>query len=1055
MKSPIDVAFSRNRVTTLLLVMILLFGSFAYWQVPRESAPDVPIPIFHVSVAYPGVSPSDAERLILRPLETELQSIEGLDELRSLAAQGYASLTLEFDAGFDPDRAESDVRQAVDTAKPDLPAEAEEPVVQEVNIALFPIITVMLSGPLAERSLIDIAEDLQDRLERLPDVLEAEIGGARTEVLEILIDPSALETYRVPLDRLLATIERNNQLVTAGEIDNRAGKITLEVPGVIENVEDVRSVPVSASGDAVVTLGDVAVVRRTFEDPDGYARLDGQPALALEVKKRIGANIIETIGKVKSVVEEVKAEMPSSVEVTYLQDQSKEVRSTLGDLQNNVVMAVLLVMIVTVVTLGWRNSLLVGLSIPGSFLAGIIVIWWLGYTLNIIVLFSLILVLGMLVDAAVVTTELADRRMAAGDAPRKAYQAAAKRMAWPMISATATTLCVFFPLLFWTGVVGEFMKFLPITVIAVLIASLAMGLIFLPVLGSLIGRREQRQEKEKKALAAAESGDLKDLDPVTSTYAGALRTLLKVPGLSLLAVLGLLVATTVTYVYLGRGVEFFPDIEPRFVQVTIKARDNLSIHEMDDRVREVEEAILGTEGIEHIYSRTVDGRSGGLRQSSSDTIGTLQLDLLEWDQRRRADEIIAEVRERTRAITGIRVSVTEQEQGPGQGKPIQLRLTGSDLEGLQESAGTIRQLMDEAGGIKDIENNLPVPGVKWLVRVDNENAARFGADVATLGRAVQLVTQGLKLAEYRPADVEEAVDIRVRFPAGERTLDQLSRLSIPTDRGQVPITNFVEIEAGERTGIIHRFNSERSVTISADVADDALPATKIEELDAAIGRSGLSPGIAHEFVGQQEEMNEARNFLLQAFIAAVALMFIVLVAQLNNIYQALVVMSAIVFSIAGVLVGLLLTGRPFGIVMGSLGVISLAGIVVNNNIVLIDAYNEMLKKGHEPFEAALRSGAQRLRPVFLTAINDVLGLFPLVLGLNFDLINRQVQYGAPSTQYWTELATTVAGGLAFATFLTLMLTPCMLLLGHRTHQWLRRRVFSRLPGKKRHAEAAL
>ncbi|MFC6658361.1 efflux RND transporter permease subunit [Roseibium salinum] len=1002
------------------------------------------MPIIYVSVAYPGVSPEDAERLILRPLETELQSVEGVDELKAVAAQGYASVTVEFTAGFDADQAERDVRQAVDTASAELPEGAEEPVVQEVNVALFPVITVMLSGPLTERALIDVAEGLQTRLERLADVLEVDIGGARTEMLEILVDPTALETYAVPLDQLLATISRNNQLVTAGAIDSGAGKITLEVPGVIEDINDVSAIPVKASGSTVVTLGDVAVVRRSFEDPTGFARLDGEPAVALEVKKRIGANIIETTNEIRNVLEGEQDRMPESVRVTYLQDQSQEVRSTLGDLQNNVVMAVLLVMMVTVVTLGWRNSLLVGLSIPGSFLAGIIVLSWLGYTLNIVVLFSLILVLGMLVDAAVVTTELADRRLAGGYSPREAYRSAAKRMSWPMISATLTTLCVFFPLLFWTGVVGEFMKFLPITVIGILIASLAMGLIFIPVLGSLIGRRKPRQETEEKALSAAESGDLEDLDRVTSVYVSALRSLLAHPVLTLLAVLAFLILTIVAYGTFGRGVEFFPEIEPRFVQVTIKSRDNLSIYEMDERVAQVEEAILGTEGIEHIYSRTIDATSGGgAGQTSADTIGTLQLDLLEWDQRRKASEIMAEVRERTAGITGVRISTTEQEMGPGQGKPIELRLTGSGLPELEEAAARVRQMMADIGGFTDVEDDTPVPGVKWQIRVDREKAARFGADVATLGQAVQLVTQGLKLAEYRPGDVEEAVDIRVRFPADERTLDQLSRLSIPTDRGQIPITNFVEIEPSERTGIINRHNAQRTVTIRSGVVPDALPANKTEDLRQALHSAELPAGVSWRFVGQQEEIDEAGRFLLGAFLTAIALMSVVLVAQLNSIYQALVVMSAIVFSITGVLLGLLVTNRPYGIVMGSLGVISLAGIVVNNNIVLIDSFNEMRAKGFDTFEAALRSGAQRLRPVFLTAINDILGLMPLVLGLNVDLINRQIQRGAPSTQYWIELSTTVAGGLAFATFLTLMLTPCMLLIGHRTSDWVGKRFRNR------------
>ncbi|QLF71833.1 efflux RND transporter permease subunit (plasmid) [Peteryoungia desertarenae] len=1034
MKGLIDLAFRRSRVVTMIFFLTLVAGVYAYVSIPKESAPDVPIPIIYVSVVYPGISPEDSERLLVRPLEQELQSIEGIDEMRAIAAQGYASMTLEFAAGFDADQAEEDVRQAVETAKAELPAEAEEPVVQEVNVALFPVLTVTLSGPISERALIEIAKTFQDRIEALPSVLEAEIGGARSDVLEVLVDPSTLQSYDVSFSDLLTQIQRNNQLIAAGSIEGNAGRLTLKVPGVIENLQDVRSIPVKVSGDTVVTLADVATLRSGFNDPEGFARIDGQPALSLEIRKRIGANIIKTVEAVRAVMDEGASLLPEGVAVTYLQDQSKEVRDTLGDLENNVLTAVILVMIVTVAMLGWRNALLVCLSIPASFFAGIIALWGMGYTLNIIVLFSLILVLGMLVDAAVVTTELADRWMSSGKPPVEAYREASKRMAWPITSSTLTTLCVFFPLLFWQGVVGEFMKFLPITVIIILIASLAVGLIFIPVLGGLFGRRNPRSQKEEEALTAAESGNLDQLDPVSSRYASLLRHLLHRPGVTLFIAFLLLAGATGSYVMFGRGVEFFPQIEPRILQVTIKARDNLSIYESDQLVRRVGDTLSGISGIEHIYTRTT-GRQTRPGQEAADTIGVLQLDLVAWDQRRRAAEIVEEVRDKTTNLPGIAISVEEQQSGPGQGKPIQLRLAGQNVEQLEGAAIRVRELMAEVGGFTDIEDTSNVEAVEWLLEVDREKAARFGADVATLGQGVQLLTRGLKLAEYRPATSDEPVDIVVRFPSHERNLDGVMELRIPTAYGDTPIRNFVEIEPSPTTGVIRRVNAERVVTIESDIAGGALAATKTDGLRAAIERAKLPEDVAYEFLGQQEDIQEASRFLLQAFIAAIALMLLVLVAQLNSLYQAFLVMTAILFSITGVFLGLLITDRPFGIVMGGLGMISLAGIVVNNNIVLIDTYNEMRKKGHEPEEAALRTGVQRLRPVFLTSINDILGLLPLVLGLNIDLISRQIQYGAPSTQYWIELSTTVAGGLAFATVMTLILTPCMLLLGHQASQF--------------------
>ncbi|MDX1656830.1 MAG: efflux RND transporter permease subunit, partial [Candidatus Competibacteraceae bacterium] len=465
MKSVIEAAFDRTRTALLTLLFILISGSLAYMAIPKESDPDVAIPIIIVSMSYEGISPEDSERLLIRPMERELQSIEGIKEMTATAAEGYGNILLEFDAGFDADRALQDVREKVDIAKTQLPPGTEEPSVNEINVALFPVLTLILSGPVPERTLVALARDLQDRIEALPGVLEVDIGGDREELMEIVVDPLVMETYDITYEDLFNLIQRNNRLVAAGALDTGTGRIAVKVPGVIENVQDVLTLPVKVVGSTVVTFQDVAVVRRTFKDPEGFARVNGQPAVALEVKKRIGANIIETIEAIRGIVAERQDHWPASVQLALTQDKSEDIRTMLGDLQNNVISAVILVMIVIVAALGPRSAILVGLAIPGSFLAGILVLYTLGYTLNIVSLFSLILVVGMLVDGAIVVTELADRRMAEGLERHRAYAEAAKRMAWPIISSTATTLAVFVPLLFWPGVVGEFMKYLPITVV--------------------------------------------------------------------------------------------------------------------------------------------------------------------------------------------------------------------------------------------------------------------------------------------------------------------------------------------------------------------------------------------------------------------------------------------------------------------------------------------------------------------------------------------------------------------------------------------------------------
>ena len=787
------------------------------------------------------------------------------------------------------------------------------------------------------------------------------------------------------------------------------------------------AMPVKVRGNAVVTFGDVATIRRTFEDPSSFARINGQPALALEVTKRSGANIIDTVDQVKALVEELRVDWPDNIEITYLQDQSKQVKDMLSDLEANVIAAVILVMIVIVLSLGTRSAILVGLSIPGAFLAGVIALWVMGYTMNIVVLFSLILVVGMLVDGAIVTTELADRKLQEGASPKEAYAYAAERMSWPIIASTATTLSVFFPLLFWSGMMGEFMKFLPITVILTLTASLFMALVFIPVVGGLIGKRQPQTATAKAGLHAAELGDPRDMGGFTGRYVRLLEWAILRPGATLLLAIALLLGGFSLYGAFGKGISFFPSVEPDFMQVQVRARDNFSIFERDALVRAVEDRIMGYDEIASIYARSM--MSAG--QGDEETIGTLQLELTPWDTRRTAAEIGEDIRRSVSDIAGIDVQVQTESGGPTAGKPVNLQITARNQSVQGDAVQQVRDIMDGIGGFTDVTDTRPVPGVEVSILVNRAEAARFGADVSLLGQAVQLLTQGITVADYRPDDVDGSLDIRVRFPREERSLSELASLRVPTASGLVPISNFVTFAPSERTGVIRRIDEKRVTTIEANVAPGVLPNDQVIALTAALEDADLPDGVAFSFAGEAEEQQESMIFLMGAFFTAIFMMFVILVIQFNNFFQAFVVMSAIVFSIAGVLLGLLITGRPFGVVMGGIGVIALAGIVVNNNIVLIDTYNDLRKMGQSPREAALRTGAQRLRPVLLTSVTTALGLMPMVIGLNLNFFTREIVYGAPSTQWWTELSSAIAGGLIVATVLTLVVTPAMLMLGER------------------------
>ena len=1028
MNQIIDALVARARPVLLMLALILVAGAGAYITIPKESDPDIAIPIIYVLIPHDGISPEDAERLLVRPMEQELRGVEGLKELRATATQGQATLVLEFEAGFDADQALDDVREKVDVAKNELPDDSEEPAIHEVNVALFPVIVITLYGDVSERTLVGLARDLRDDLEGLPGVLEADIAGDREDVLEVLVDPGRLESLNEPPAALLSSVARNNQLVAAGTLDTGQGRFPVKVPGLFEKAEDLLDVPIKTSGNRVLTAGDVGFARRTFKDPTGFARVDGQPAIVLEVSKRIGTNIIDTIADVRARVEGKRREWPEGVGVRFSQDKSEDIRTMLRDLQNNVVAAIVLVMIVVVAALGPRTAGLVGISIPGSFLTGILVLSFAGLTINIVVLFSLIMAVGMLVDGTIVVVELADRRMAEGYPRRQAYAMAAKRMAWPIIAATATTLAAFMPLLFWPGIVGEFMKYLPITLIATLAASLFMALVFVPTLGGVVGRRAPDSDHQIESLSAAESGDLRQITGASRLYLRVMQVAVSHP-LSVVALAGLLLGGVyVAYGQFGQGVEFFPDVEPENAVLHVHARGDLSVEERDQLVSEVEQRILGMPEFASIYARS------GTRfrsEVSEDTIGIVQLELVEWRHRRPAAEILDEVRARTADLAGIVLEVRKEEMGPPVGKAIQIELSAAVPSLLPGAVERLRAGLEEIDGLVDITDTRPIPGIEWQLRVDREEASRFGVDLSLVGNTIRFVTNGIKAGKYRPDDTDDEVEIRVRFPSSERSLDQLDRLRVTTSEGAVPIANFVTREAVPRTGTINRTDGHRNLKIEAEVEDGVLVDDKVAEIRSWLAKAGLDPRIAVTFKGEDEEQRQAEAFLTKAFGAALFVMAIILVTQFNSFYQAFLILSAVLLSTVGVLLGLLITRQPFGIVMSGIGVIALAGIVVNNNIVLIDTYNILRRAGIAPVEAALRTGVLRLRPVLLTSITTILGLMPMVLGVNIDLIGRSVSVGGPSTQWWTQLATAVAGGLAFATVLTLVLTPSLLVLGDR------------------------
>jgi multidrug efflux pump len=1024
MGNPIDYAINHARLTIAALAFLLVAGLVAYVTIPKEAEPDVKIPIVYTLLTQRGISPEDAERLLVKPVETKLKSVSNVKEMRAVAYEGGAYVLLEFQAGFDSKSALADVRAKVDEAKRDLPRDADEPTVQEVNLSLYPVLVVSLAGDLPERTLLRIARAAKNTIEQVPGVISAELRGARDEAVEIVAEPMLMKSYGVSLEQLIAITQQSNSLVAAGALEGATGRFAVKVPALIERPEDMLKIPVASSAGATVTLGDVAQVKPTFKDAISITRVNGRPAMTIEVSKRTGANLIETVDGVKFVVERMKQTWPEALQVSYTQDKSKIIRQMLADLQNSVITGVLLVAIIILFALGFRASLFIGIAIPASFLAGVLGLQLAGLTVNIVVLFSLILAVGMLVDDAIIVSEFAERRMSEGMPPREAYSLAAKRMAGPVIAATATRVAAFSPLLFWPGTVGEFMKYMPITLIATLSASLAVALFFTPTLGALLGRAATVPHDERA----------KDSGPYLRTVHLALRH----PGMTLLLALALLIGVQMAYGKLGRGVEFFPKVEPDYGQVIIHGRGNLSLDEKDRLVRTVEERVLKYPGLKTVYTRAGEQP----RQSNElgeDTIGVIQFEFADWRTRPAGHAIMDGIRDKTADIPGILVEVTAPRAGPPTGKPVQIQLAALNPDLLPAAAKKAAAVLAARSDVRDVDDGLPLPGIDWRIEVNKSEAAKYQANVNTVGTGVQLVTNGAKVTEYRPSDNDKAVDILVRFPSDRRSLEQIDELRIQTPVGHVPIGNFVTRVPAQRVGNINRIGGNRVITVSSNVAEGAQSAKVQKEIAAELAKTDLGQNVTFRLKGEDEEREKAGAFLMKAFGTALFLIFAILLAQFNKFISVGLVLTAVVLSTIGVLIGLMVMGQPFGVVMTGIGVIANAGVIVNNNIVLIDTYDRLRREGVAAYEAILETCRERARPVVLTAVTAILGVLPIAFGMNIEFMTREITVGAPATQWWISLSTAIVFGLGFATVLTLIVTPAALMAIANLAAWRERR----------------
>lgn len=1055
MLSIIDGAIGRARMVLSVLIVILVSGTATYLNLPKEADPDIPLGFVGITIPLEGISPEDAERLLVRPVETELQSIEGIEQIDAFAFEGAGQLVVEFEASFDQDQAVLDVREKVDLAEREFPAETRDPIITEISASLFPVLVINLFGDLPERSLYRIALELQDELEMLDGVLEARMQGQRDEVLEIVLDPLKLETYNISYQEIFAVISANNRVVPAGRIDMEQGRFPVKIPGLIKTAEDAFNLPIKVDGDAVVTLSDIADVERTFKDRQTYAQFNGQPSISFDIVKRSGANIIDTVAGIEEIVARSLARWPETLNVELTADLSEMIEDQLGQLQASIGVAVLLVMIIVVAALGLRSGALVGLAIPGSFVMAFLLLGMNGFTINNMVMFGMVISVGILVDGAIVVVEYADRKMAEGLDRKAAYSMSAKRMFWPIVASSATTLAAFFPFLFWDSVLGKFMSYLPITLIFVLVSSLLMALVFLPVLGSVIGGRDDSQKNDLAAVSGIDGSPL-DADGWLGAYARTTQKLINRPLTVTVAALLVVMSIFNWFGATNHKSELFLDLEPEQLYVFVRAQGNLSASEEFAIVSRVAQTIAPIDGIESMSTKSGTEGSGGfsfdgVSAPPVDTIGRILVNLKGRAEDYDGRDIEREIKSRLATVQGIPTEVRKLEQGPPVGKDIQIALRSNDGEALLETAGQIRDYIDSMTGLIEIEDSRAIPGIEYQLRIDREQAGKFGVDVSQIGAAAQLVTNGILVGRYRPDDALDELDIRIRLPEDARSVGALDQLRIATAAGQVPLSQFVTRVPAPKVTQIDRRDGKRLIMVRANAINQGEGAAKVQLVKDWLETVEIDPRVDVDFEGADEDAREANAFFQVAALASLFLMGIILLWEFNNFYHVFLTLTAVVLSTAGVLIGIQLILPYISILMVGTGIVALAGIVVNNNIVLIDTYQRLLRDGRSSEQAAIAAAAQRIRPIMLTTLTTICGLLPMVFKMNVNFREGAISFGGITSEWWVPLATAVVFGLGFSTFMALIVTPVWLALPSKLGSF-RDRMLDRMRGLLQPAE---
>jgi len=1051
----------KNRVSVFVLALIIIvMGIYSYLALPRESEPDITIPYVFVRTEYRGVSASDIETGITIKIEKKLKGLDKVKNISSVSSQGLSQINIEFLAGTDINDVLTKVKDKVDEAKNDLPTDLEnDPSVFEVNFSEMPIVIYSLAGPCGPGMLKEIADDIKDDIEALPGILEVEVTGGQEREIRVEVDPDKLTYYRIPITSLQQTVVSENQNTSGGAITLGDGRYQLKVPGEFQTPEEILSLVVSTHNGRPIYLKDVATVVDGIKEVSSISRLNGVDSVNISVKKRAGENIIFIADKVDDIIQEAKQTFPKNTTITKLMNKSKDIKLMVADLENNIISGLILVVAVLFISLGFRNALLVGIAIPFSMFLSFAVLHALGYTLNMIVLFSLTLALGMLVDNAIVIVENIYRYMQQGVPKIEAAMKATSEVAWPVIGSTLTTLAAFFPMIFWPGIMGEFMKYLPITLIITLSSSLFVALVVNPAMCAFFMKAkplDTGRALTAEEIAAEGEKPIEIKGIVLTSYTKLLHKALDHKLSVLMGSFAMLVIFFMVWLYqigIEKPVELFPPIDPKSAYVNIDIPEGADIDYIDRTVKKIEMAVTGwpegdyTEAlglqehenadgtkfmapsninnIEHIFSKVV--QDAGASVFDSNLPNHIGIQFIDFEHRKSpTKEDLEELRQRVKGIAGVRITVDQLQEGPPTGPPLNIEISGDSFEVLSKIAENIKKLMEAIPHVKDVRDDYQgsLPSVEVII--DRQKAALFGLTTSAIGFALKTAYNGLDVSTFYEGD--EDYDIVVKLTESDRQVaDVLHTLMIPTSGGNlVPLTTLASIGYKVTLGDIVRKNHDRVVTVKANV-DEAKTTGTVARMAAIelLKKVDLPPGYRYKFTGEDQEQKESQAFLSKAFAIALFLIFLILVTLFNSVIQPVIIMISVILSLGGAFWGLAVIKSPFGIIMTGVGIISLAGVVVNNAIVLIDYTNRLRERGLGAREAVVLAGATRLRPVYLTAVTTILGLIPMVTGISYDFHIMEMTLASESSQWWKSMASVVIFGLLLATVLTLVVVPVL------------------------------